>query len=52
MEEVATSRHPRSRIDPGAGNWSYRIGVAANWLNDPTLGDVYVVSPPVTVTVP
>jgi hypothetical protein len=36
---------------PGAGSWSYRIGIAANWLNDPSLGDVYVVSPPVTVTV-
>jgi hypothetical protein len=33
------------------GVWTYRIGVAANWLNDPTLGDVYVVSRPVTVTV-
>ena len=31
---------------------SYRIGLAANWLNDTRLGDVYVVSPPVAVTVP
>jgi len=37
---------------PGRGRWEYRIGVAANWLNDTGLGDVYVVSPPVTVTVP
>jgi hypothetical protein len=37
---------------PGRGTWEYRIGVAANWLNDPSLGDVYVVSPPVRVTVP
>jgi hypothetical protein len=37
---------------PGTGTWEYRIGVAANWLNDTGLGDVYVVSPPVTVTVP
>ena len=37
---------------PGAGTWTYRIGVAANWLDDPTLGDVYVVSKPVIVTVP
>jgi len=37
---------------PGRGTWEYRIGVAANWLNDRRLGDVYVVSPPVTVTVP
>lgn len=52
MEEVATGRAPSFADRPGAGSWSYRIGVAANWVNDPTLGDVYVVSPPVTVTVP
>jgi hypothetical protein len=28
----------------------YRVGVAANWLNDPALGDVYVISPPVSAT--
>ena len=37
---------------PGKGTWTYRIGVSANWLDDPRLGDVYVLSPPVTVTVP
>ena len=36
---------------PGAGTWTYRIGVAANWLDDPKLGDVYVVSRPVVVLV-
>ncbi|MEP6813146.1 MAG: hypothetical protein ABI990_09165 [Actinomycetota bacterium] len=36
---------------PGAGTWSYRVSVSANWLNDTRFGDVYVVSPPVTVTV-
>ena len=36
---------------PGKGTWSYRVAVSANWLNDTGLGDVYVVSPPVTVTV-
>jgi hypothetical protein len=35
---------------PGPGSWTYRIGVSANWLNDPRYGDVYVVSPPVSVT--
>jgi len=52
MEDVATRRAPSFADRPGTGSWSYRIGVAANWVNDPTLGDVYVVSPPVTVTVP
>jgi hypothetical protein len=36
---------------PGPGLWTYRIGVAANWLDDPTLGDVYVVSKPLVVAV-
>jgi hypothetical protein len=33
-----------------AGTWSYRVGVSANWLNDTSLGDVFVLSTPVTVT--
>ncbi|MDX6409057.1 MAG: hypothetical protein QOE13_2128 [Gaiellaceae bacterium] len=37
---------------PGPGSYSYRIGIAANWLNDPSLGDVYVVSAPVSVEIP
>jgi hypothetical protein len=37
---------------PGSGSWTYHIGVATNWLDDPTLGEVYVLSRPVTVTVP
>jgi hypothetical protein len=44
--------HATSFVDrPGAGTWTYRIGVSANWLDDVKLGDVYVVSTPVTVTV-
>jgi hypothetical protein len=50
MESRAT--RATSFVDrPGRGTWIYRIGIAANWLDDPTLGDVYVVSDPVTVTV-
>jgi hypothetical protein len=51
-DDVGSVRAPSFDDRPGAGSWSYRIGVAANWLNDTRLGDVYVVSPPVTVTVP
>jgi len=52
MDEVGSSR-PTAFVDrPGPGTWTYRIGVAANWLDDPTLGDVYVVSGPVNVTIP
>jgi hypothetical protein len=35
-----------------AGEWVYRIGVAANWRDDELLGDVLLLSPPVRVTVP
>lgn len=36
---------------PGAGRWRYRIGVAANWLNDPSYGDVYEMSSGISVSV-
>ena len=36
---------------PPPGTYTYRIAVAANWVDDPTMGDVFLVSPPVTVTV-
>ena len=32
---------------PGKGRWAYRIGVAANWLDNTAYGDVYAISPPV-----
>jgi hypothetical protein len=51
--ELTGATRTTSAIDkPGPGTWTYGIGVAANWLNDPTLGDIYVVSPMLTVTVP
>jgi hypothetical protein len=37
---------------PGRGTWTYRVGVAANWVDDPDKGDVFLLSEPVTVTVP
>jgi hypothetical protein len=50
--ETAGSTKARSFVDrPGRGTWTYRIGVAANWLNDPNFGDVTLLSRPVTVTV-
>jgi hypothetical protein len=52
VDEVASVRAPSFDDRPGSGSWSYRIGIAANWLNDPSLGDIYTVSPPVTVTIP
>jgi hypothetical protein len=49
METVDTTKTTSFVDHPGQGNWTYRIGVSANWLDDPTLGDVYVLSKPVTV---
>jgi hypothetical protein len=47
------STHATSFDDhPGKGRWTYRVGVSANWRDDPSLGDVYVVSAPITVDVP
>ena len=37
---------------PGGGTWTYRVGLAANWLNSPLYGDVYSVGPPAAVRVP
>ena len=27
---------------PGTGTWTYRLALAANWLDDPAFGDVYL----------
>ena len=50
--EVGSVRTTSFDDKPGAGTWTYRIGVSANWLNDLRLGDVYVLSPPATIVVP
>ena len=39
----------RQTLPPG--RWEYRIGAKASWLNEANQGDIYVVSPPVVVTV-
>ena len=50
MRRLATTRAPTFTDRPPKGKWTYRIGLAANWLNDPARGDVLLVSPPVTLT--
>ncbi len=52
MDDLGSVRVRSFDDRPASGSWSYRIGVAANWLNDPSLGDVYVVSAPVSVAIP
>jgi hypothetical protein len=51
-DSVGTTRGTTFVDRPGAGSWTYRIGVAANWLDDPTLGDIYVVSNAATAELP
>lgn len=46
-ETLVTTRD-RRYVDPNPpADASYRIGVAANWLDDVTRGDVFAISPPV-----
>jgi hypothetical protein len=40
----ATSLTTFTDTPPKGGDFEYRVGVSANWLNDPTLGDVYELS--------
>jgi len=51
MDEIGVTRATHFIDHPGAASLTYRIGVAANWLDDFGYGDVYVISPAVTVTV-
>jgi hypothetical protein len=51
-KSIATTRATTFTDHPGPGLWTYRIGIAANWLNDPTLGDLYVVTKPAEVRIP
>jgi hypothetical protein len=52
MDAVGATRVSTYVDRPDPGTWTYRIGASANWLDDYAYGDVYVTSPPVTVTVP
>jgi hypothetical protein len=51
MNHLSTSTTRRYIDRPPPGRWTYRVGLTANWVNDTSLGDVMVVSEPVTVTV-
>jgi hypothetical protein len=52
LPEIGTT-HDNGFVDRAPkGRWVYRVALAANWLNDPAFGDPYLVSRPVTVTVP
>jgi len=49
MEELDRSRFTVFRERPPAGDWTYRVGVSANWLDDIEGGDILVVSEPLDV---
>lgn len=36
---------------PGRGRWTYRLGLAGNWLNSPLYGDIFSFGPAVAVRV-
>jgi hypothetical protein len=45
MVEVGTTRETQFQDEAPPEGALYRVGVATNWLDDPTMGDVFVVSP-------
>jgi hypothetical protein len=47
LPEVGVTQGHSFVDKPKSGEWVYRVAVAANWLQDPTYGDVYLVSSPV-----
>jgi len=51
-QSLGTTRQGAWLDRPESGTWVYRVGLSANWLNDPQFGDVYVFSRPVTVSIP
>ena len=52
MSRIATTRRTGFAEGPPSGRWVYRVGVLANWRDDPSLGDPVYVTDPVEVDVP
>jgi hypothetical protein len=52
MRRLAATRALRFVDRPPPGRWTYRVTLSANWVDDPTLGDVLVLSRPATVRIP
>jgi hypothetical protein len=50
MSRVGATSAQRWTDRPPPGRWTYRVALAANWLNDPTRGDMLLVSQPVLVS--
>lgn len=54
QQDVLDPTRAQEAVDapPGGGVWHYGVQLWANWRDDPSLGDMLLVSVPVTVTVP
>jgi hypothetical protein len=52
LPEIAVTHATNLGDRPGPGRWFYRVVVAANWLDDPSYGDPYLVSSAAAVHVP
>jgi hypothetical protein len=44
MSRVGETRSNRFTDRPPGGPWVYRVGLAANWRDDPEAGDVLLIS--------
>jgi hypothetical protein len=51
MRKIGVTHGRAFRDRPPPGRWTYRVALSANWVNDPNLGDIVMVSPPVNVVV-
>jgi hypothetical protein len=53
MDLLGTTRGTQwvDRAPLPPGRWTYRVGLAANWRNDPDAGDVMLISAPATIAV-
>jgi hypothetical protein len=52
LGNVAAATNATSAFEsPGGGTWSYRVAAVASSTRDPAAGDIYVVGPPLRVTV-
>jgi hypothetical protein len=52
MDHLTSVAEQRFVDRPPPGRWTYRVGMTANWKNDLSLGDIMILSTPVTVNIP
>ena len=50
-DQMGFTRRPVWIDDPPRGVWTYRIGLSANWQDEPRIGDAVMLSAPLTVRV-